>query len=137
MAMTDLVRDEVRAWLEENWEPERPLGGGRSILADSGWAAPTWPVEFYGRGLPNALASVVNEEFGRVGAVGPAAGSAMGLAAPTILAHGSDELKRRLLRGILTGEHKWCQLFSEPGNGSDLAGLTTRGVRDGDEWIVN
>jgi alkylation response protein AidB-like acyl-CoA dehydrogenase len=61
----------------------------------------------------------------------------MTLVAPTVLAHGSEEVQKRLLRPILTGEHKWCQLFSEPGNGSDLAGLTTKAERDGDEWVVN
>jgi alkylation response protein AidB-like acyl-CoA dehydrogenase len=136
-AELDAVRADVRAWLEDNWHPDRPLLEWRSLLADSGWGCPTWPVEHYGRGLPPHEAAPVGEEFARVGAVGVAAGSAMSLAAPTILAHGSDELKRRLLRPILTGEARWCQLFSEPGNGSDLAGLTTRAVRDGDEWVVN
>jgi alkylation response protein AidB-like acyl-CoA dehydrogenase len=106
------------------------------MLAESGWGCPTWPVDLYGRGLGRHDAAVVTEEFERIGAVGPAGGSAMSLAAPTILAHGAPELQRRLLRGILTGEDKWCQLFSEPGNGSDLAGLTTTAVRDGDEWVV-
>ena len=77
------------------------------------------------------------EELRRVGAPGAATGVGMSLAAPTILEHGSPALKARYLRRILTGEDKWCQLFSEPGSGSDLAGLTTRADRDGDEWIVN
>lgn len=131
------VREEVRTWLRENWDPERPLAEWRSLLADSGWGCPTWPAEWYGRGLEPDQASIVAEEFEGVGAVGAAVGSGMSLAAPTILQHGSDELKTRLLRAIVTGENKWCQLFSEPGSGSDLAGLTTRAVRDGDEWIVN
>ncbi len=139
MADTDLqaVRDEVVAWLTANWDPERPLAEWRSLLADSGWGCPTWPLDCYGRGLTPEAGRVVSREFERVGAVGPASGGGMRLAAPTILAHGSDELKRRILRPTLTGESTWCQLFSEPGNGSDLAGLTTRADRDGDEWIVN
>ena len=79
----------------------------------------------------------MTEEFHRAGAVGAATGVGMSLAAPTIHAHGSDDVKRRFLRPMATGEHKWCQLFSEPGSGSDLAGLTTRADRDGDEWVVN
>ncbi|GAC1593422.1 MAG: acyl-CoA dehydrogenase family protein [Acidimicrobiales bacterium] len=131
------VRDEVSSWLDSTWDSERPLAEWRALLADSGWGAPTWPTNFFGRGLEPTLAPVVAEEFSRHGAVGPAAGAGMTLAAPTILEHGSDELKHRLLRPILTGDHKWCQLFSEPGNGSDLAGLITRAELDGDEWVVS
>ena len=130
------VRDEIRGWLQEHWDPDRPLRAWRELLVDSGWAAPTWPVDRYGRGLGADDAAVVTEEMERAGAVGPAAGAGMALAAPTILQHGSPDLQRRLLRRILTGEDTWCQLFSEPGSGSDLAGLTTRAVRDGDEWVV-
>ncbi|HUQ40593.1 MAG TPA: acyl-CoA dehydrogenase family protein [Acidimicrobiales bacterium] len=135
--MAEDVRDEVRAWLAESWDAERPLLEWRSLLADAGWGCPTWPLRWFGRGLDAAGAAVVQQEFARAGAVGAASGSGMGLVAPTILEHGSDEVKRLLLRRILTGEDKWCQLFSEPGNGSDLAGLTTRAERDGDEWVVN
>jgi alkylation response protein AidB-like acyl-CoA dehydrogenase len=133
----ETVRSEVRAWLGEHWDPDRPLLEWRNLLADSGWGCPSWPVEWFGRGLAPRLDAVVKECFAEVGAVGPAAGVAMSLAAPTILEHGSDVVKGRYLRGILTGEDKWCQLFSEPGSGSDLAGLTTRALRDGDEWIVD
>jgi alkylation response protein AidB-like acyl-CoA dehydrogenase len=131
------VREDVRAWLDENWDPERPAVEWRGILADSGWGCPTWPKEWFGRGLAREAASVVTEEFSKAGAVGPAIGVGMGLAAPTILDHGSDDLRSRLLRRILTGEDTWCQLFSEPGNGSDLAGLTTHAEQAGDEWVVN
>jgi alkylation response protein AidB-like acyl-CoA dehydrogenase len=134
---TDNVRDGVRAWLEENWQPERPLLEWRDMLADSGWGCPAWPEEWHGRGLSGEEASLVEKEFERVGAVGVALGVGMSLAAPTILTHGSDDIKKRFLRPILTGEHRWTQLFSEPGNGSDLAGLTTHAVRHDDEWIVN
>ena len=74
---------------------------------------------------------------GSAGAVGTRLGGGPSLAAPTIMAHGSDDLRRRLLRPTLTGEVTWCQLFSEPGAGSDLAGLQATAVRDGDQWIVN
>jgi alkylation response protein AidB-like acyl-CoA dehydrogenase len=131
------VRSEARAWIETNWDPERPLVEWRTLLADSGWAVPSWPVECCGRGLPPEADAIAAEELTRAGAVGVPVGVGIGLAAPTILAHGSPELKARLLHRIVTGEDMWCQLFSEPGSGSDLAGLTTRADRDGDEWIVS
>ncbi len=131
------VRVEIREWLEGHWDPERALVEWRGMLADSGWASPGWPRQWFGRDLGAELAREADAERQSFGAVGPPIGSGMNLAAPTLLAHGSDELKRRLVRRILTGEDRWCQLFSEPGNGSDLAGLTTRAERDGDEWVVN
>ena len=135
--VTESVRVEVRRFLDEAWDPERPLSAWRALLVDSGWGCPTWPVPWWGRGLGRDEAAVVGEELRRAGAVGPAIGVGMHLAAPTILEHGSDDVKRRFLRPIATGSEKWCQLFSEPGSGSDLAGLTTHAVRDGDEWVVN
>jgi len=132
----DAVRAEVRAFLDARWDPERPLAEWRDLLVDSGWACPGWPPDRYGRGLPPDLARVATEELRAAGAVGPAIGVGMALAAPTLLEHGTLDLQRRLLRGIATGRETWCQLFSEPGNGSDLAGLTTHARRDGDEWVV-
>jgi alkylation response protein AidB-like acyl-CoA dehydrogenase len=131
------VADECRAWLAENWDPDLSLRAWRERLCDAGWATPTWPVAYGGRGLPASVAAVVDDELFRAGAVGTAAGVGMGLAAPTILEHGPDETRARFLRPIATGAETWCQLFSEPGSGSDLAGLTTRADRDGDEWVVS
>ena len=137
-AVTDAgVRREVSRWLQANWDADLALLEWRTRLVDAGWAVPSWPVHAYGRGLEPAADAVVDDELRRVGAIGLPTGVGTGLAAPTILTHGSTELQRRLLRPILTGEHTWCQLFSEPGSGSDLAGLTTRAERDGDEFVVN
>ncbi len=131
------VRSEVRAWLAANWDPEMSLVTWRYKLADSGWGMPQWPEAWYGRGLPIGLARVVEEEFAAVGAVSVAKSGVRLLAAATLLEHGSDLQKKKFLRRILTGEDTWCQLFSEPGSGSDLAGATTRAELNGDHWIVN
>jgi alkylation response protein AidB-like acyl-CoA dehydrogenase len=136
-AGTEEVRAEVRRFLEKAWDPDRPLREWRELLVDSGWGCPAWPTEWYGRALGPEQAAAVGEELRRAGAVGPAVGVGMALAAPTILEHGGDEVKRRFLRPIATGAEKWCQLFSEPGAGSDLAGLTTGAERHGDDWVVN
>lgn len=133
----DQVRNDVRAWLEENWNPELGLVEWRNKLADSGWGAPHWPKEWYGRGLPQALVPTVEEEFQRIGAVGVAKAGIRTLAAATILEHGTDMHKEKFLRRILTGEDTWCQLFSEPGSGSDLAGAVTRAELKGNKWVVN
>ena len=88
-------------------------------------------------GLPVALAEVVTQALAEFGVPGPPESVGMHLAVPTLLEHGSDDLKGRFLRPTATGEIVWCQLFSEPGAGSDLAGLTTRAENDGDEWVVS
>src|SRR5215470_4926817 len=131
------VRAEVRQWLADNWNPDISLVEWRSKLADSGWGMPQWPTEWYGRGLPHALVRAVEEEFNNVGAVRAASSGVRLLAAATLLEHGSDQQKKKFLRRILTGEDTWCQFFSEPGSGSDLAGATTRADLKGDFWIVN
>jgi len=131
------IRAEVRAWLGEAWDPELGLVAWRERLVDAGWAVPSWPRRWCGRDLPVWADRVVADEIRAAGAVGTPLGSGMTLAAPTMLEHGSDELLGRLLRPTLTGAVTWCQLFSEPGAGSDLAGLSASAVRDGDEWVVN
>ncbi len=133
----DAVRAELRAWLKEKWNPDLGLVEWRNMLADSGWGSPHWPKEWYGRDLPVGLVPVVDDEFERAGAVGVAKMGIRTLAAATILAHGTDMHKEKFLRRILTGEDTWCQLFSEPGSGSDLAGATTRAEQKGNKWVVN
>ncbi|HEY5646929.1 MAG TPA: acyl-CoA dehydrogenase family protein, partial [Pseudomonadales bacterium] len=127
----------VDAWLAANWDPHAPLIDWRSRLVDSGWGMPTWPERWYGKGLSGAEANVVAEAFAAAGAVGVASGGPGRLAAVTILEHGTEAQKQKYLRRILTGEDLWCQLFSEPGSGSDLAGATTRADRRDDGWRIN
>ncbi|MSO90174.1 MAG: acyl-CoA dehydrogenase [Acetobacteraceae bacterium] len=136
-AAESAVRAEVSAWLNANWNPERGLVEWRNMLADSGWGVPHWPKQWYGRDLPVGLVPMVEEEFKRIGAVGVAKVGIRVLAAATILAHGNDMHKEKFLRRILTGEDAWCQLFSEPGSGSDAAGAVTRADLRGNQWIVN
>ncbi len=131
------VRQEARAWLEKNWDPNLSLLEWRTKLTDTGWGMPDWPEEWYGKGYPPLLASAVEEEFVRFGAIGVAKAGIRLLASATLLEHGSEAQKKQFLQRILTGEDTWCQLFSEPGSGSDLAGSTTRAVKEGDHWIVN
>jgi alkylation response protein AidB-like acyl-CoA dehydrogenase len=137
MASTDDVRTEVRSWLDDNWDPDLTVADWWQRLADSGWGHPTWPEEHSGRSLARPDANAVSAEIGEAGALGPPGGLGTMLAAPTIITHGTDEQKKRFLPTIANGQEAWCQLFSEPNAGSDLAGLQTRAVRDGDEWIVN
>ena len=117
---------ELNAWLDQNWSPDRSLVEWRDLLVDGGWAAPGWPSAYFGRDFSPEQSAVVDAEFARRGVVGAAQSGPRRLAAETILAHGSEDQKQRYLRPILTGQHAWCQLFSEPGSGSDLAGSTTR-----------
>jgi alkylation response protein AidB-like acyl-CoA dehydrogenase len=127
----------VEDWLRTNWNPNATLVEWRNRLVDSGWAMPTWPERWYGRGLSGAEANIVADAFAEAGAVGVASGGPGRLAAVTILEHGTDAQKEKYLRRILTGEDLWCQLFSEPGSGSDLAGATTRADRVEEGWRIN
>ena len=131
------VRAEVSAWLAANWNPELGLVEWRNKLVDSGWGVPHWPQAWYGRDLSAGLVPVVEEEFQRIGAIGVAKAGIRTLAAATILEHGTDLQKEKFLRRSLTGEDTWCQLFSEPGSGSDVAGAVTRAELRGNQWVVN
>ena len=131
------VREEVSAWLDENWDLDLTVRDWWRRLADSGWGFPTWPEEWYGRGLgPDAL-TVVSQVFQERGVMGSPSGLGQTMGGPVVIQHGNDDQRRRLASKVATGEEGWCQFFSEPGSGSDLASAQTRAVRDGDEWIVN
>ena len=136
-ADAEAIRAESGRWFDENWDPEITVGEWWERLAESGWGFPTWSPDWYGKGLTSRQAAVVAEERRRVGAFGPPSGIGVMMAGPTIVAHGTDEQKKRFLPAMVSGKEVWCQLFSEPGSGSDLASLQTKAVRDGDEWIVN
>ena len=131
------VEEQVRTWFDQAWDPDLTLVEWRDRLVDSGWAVPSWASRWFGRDLPAWADRVAHRVIRSHGGVAVPLGAGMSLAAPTLYDHASDELKDRYLRRTLTGELTWCQLFSEPGAGSDLAGLRATAVRDGDEWVVN
>ena len=135
-ASTDLV-EEIRTWLRENWDPDLTVAQWWERLGLAGWSAPNLPPDAYGRGLSRSDGVTVAREIGAFGALGAPSGLGLLLAAPTIAQHGSREQIDLYVRDIVTGQKAWCQLFSEPGAGSDLAGLTTRAELDGEEWIIN
>ena len=124
-------------WLTERWDEDMSLVEWRQLLVDHRWARPSWPQQWFGRRLTPEFDNIVLDELTKREIPGPPIAAGLRLAAPTILAHGSELLCQRLLRPILTGEETWCQLFSEPGAGSDLAGLTTSAVADGEEFVID
>ncbi|MQA84513.1 MAG: acyl-CoA dehydrogenase [Streptosporangiales bacterium] len=133
----DQIGAQALAWLEQNWDPEFTVREWWARLAESGWGFPTWPREWFGRGLPAESAAAVREAFTKVGALGPPASLGQLLGGPTLLTHASDEQRARFLPALARGEEFWCQFFSEPSSGSDLASLRTRAVRRDDGWVVN
>jgi alkylation response protein AidB-like acyl-CoA dehydrogenase len=157
-------RREVRAFIESQCPPDlrrgtargAMFGGGGFIpqgmrpedfreisrswtkkLADRGWAAPHWPKEYGGAGFTVMEQFILKEEMALARAPSPGGGIGMGWAGPTLIVHGTEEQKKEHLPHIVSGERQWCQGFSEPGAGSDLASITTRAVRDGDDYVVN
>src|SRR3546814_1613516 len=136
MTLTEETGLDVDVWLDENWDPDLTVAEWWSRLADAVLAHPMLPAP-WGRDWSQTESSQLVRAMVERKALGPPSWFGMMLAAPTIIAHVADELQHRLLPSILNVQHGWCQLFSEPGAGSDLAGLQCRAERDGDEWVVN
>jgi alkylation response protein AidB-like acyl-CoA dehydrogenase len=127
---------ELKEWLVENWDPELTVGQWWERLGLAGWSAPALPVTAYGRGLSANDSVRVQETIAAFGALPAPGGLGLLLAAPTIATFGTQAQIDLYVKEIVTGQKAWCQLFSEPGAGSDLAGLQTKAERDGDEWII-
>jgi alkylation response protein AidB-like acyl-CoA dehydrogenase len=134
------LRERVRAFLAEHDPHEMPRQDFLNARFDAGLAWVHYPEGLGGLGLSRSLQQIVDTEFAAAGSPGNNADRnaiGLGMAAPTVLAYGTDEQQKRWLRELWTGREIWCQLFSEPGAGSDLAALATRAVRDGDRWVVS
>jgi len=129
-------RAKVRAWLAENLPAETGPEWSRKMF-DAGYAGLTWPEEYGGRGAPYSHQAIALEEFARAGAPNHMNVIALGMAGPTIMAHGTDEQKQRYLAKMLSAEEIWCQGFSEPGAGSDLAAVRTRIEPANGHFLVN
>jgi alkylation response protein AidB-like acyl-CoA dehydrogenase len=142
----EAFRDEVRAWLEENHPGPEPDDGLEEIMAfrrewqeklhAGGWAGIAWPEEYGGRGATQIEQAIFAGEMSRAEAPAPANALGLVMGGPVVIAHGTEEQKKRYLEPILSAEEIWCQGFSEPESGSDLASLKTKAVKDGDEWVV-
>jgi alkylation response protein AidB-like acyl-CoA dehydrogenase len=130
------LRAEVSGWLAQHWDPALSRRDWLALVVEARWAVPSWPAQWGGRELPGEQARIVEEEFGRAGAPG-AGQDRLNLWANTALAFGGPEFKATFIPALLRGEIAMCLLYSEPGAGSDLAGLRTRADRDGDRYIVN
>src|SRR5918998_3747807 len=138
-------RDAVRGWIEANHPGPEPASDGelfefrrawQRALNERGWAGLSWPTEYGGAGATPVENAIFSEELARAGA--PQMANVLGLAmgGPTVIGHGTEEQKQRYLPPILSADEIWCQGFSEPESGSDLASLKTRAVRNGKDWVV-
>ena len=149
-------REEARDWLDENCPPSMrdgkggSTGGGRRAtypnpdlktwldrMAEKGWTAPMWPAEYGGGGLDREQQGLLNEELRRIGANYPHSGMGLSMIGPALLEFGTEEQKQEHLPKIIRGDIWWCQGYSEPGSGSDLASLQTKAVEDGDDYVIN
>ncbi len=140
----DFIENELPASAKDSELFERGMYRGaferlkdvRQKLASRGWIAPAWPKEYGGAGLSVMQQFIMNEEFAE-NRVPPVGGMGVSMVGPTLIVHGNEQQKKEHLGRILSGEVQWCQGFSEPGSGSDLASLQTRAVRDGDDFVIN
>jgi alkylation response protein AidB-like acyl-CoA dehydrogenase len=159
MADPEAFRAEARAWLEENCPPsmrgapgseDDAVWGGRNAvyrnpeaklwldrMGAKGWTAPTWPKQYGGGGLSQEEAQILQQEMNRIKARGPLMSFGLWMFGPVLLEYGNEEQKKRFIPGIVKGEIRWCQGYSEPGAGSDLAGLQTKCEDKGDHWLIN
>ena len=150
----DAFRTEARDWIEANFpkslkgkggmmmreertEPTPDMDAWRKAMGEKGWGVPTWPTQYGGGGLTPAHARIIQQELGRVGAYNPIGGMGVMMFGPTLLEYGTEAQKQQHIPPIVRGELQWCQGFSEPGAGSDLASLQTRAEDMGDHYIVN
>jgi alkylation response protein AidB-like acyl-CoA dehydrogenase len=153
----EAFRGEARNWLEENYpqslrrdseatqeaimmgglKPTGDLKLWKDRMAAKGWGAPTWPKQYGGGGLSPQEARILQEEMNRIGATNPMVGMGTSMFGPTLLEYGTEDQKQRHIPPIVKGELRWCQGYSEPGAGSDLASLTTKAEDKGDHWEIN
>ena len=150
----DAFRTEARDWIEANFpkslkgkggmmmreersEPTPDMDAWRKAMGEKGWGVPTWPTQYGGGGLTPAHGRIIQQELGRVGAYNPIGGMGVMMFGPTLLEYGTEAQKQQHIPPIVKGELQWCQGFSEPGAGSDLASLQTRAEDKGDHYIVN
>jgi alkylation response protein AidB-like acyl-CoA dehydrogenase len=131
------AREGALRWLSGNWDPALTVRAWWARLADSGWAFPTWPEAWFGQGLSADAAAGVRSAFPATGALPPPTGLGQLLGGPMLLIHASEEQKARYLPALAGGEESWCQFFSEPGSGSDLASAQTRAVPGDGGWTID
>ena len=150
----EAFRKEVREWVEANFpaelkgrpnpmmreeraKPTEAQEAWRKAVGAKGWGTPTWPKQYGGGGLSSAEARVIQQEFGRAGAYNPIGGMGVMMFGPTLLEYGTEDQKLEHIPPICRGDVQWCQGFSEPGAGSDLAALQTRAEDKGDHFLIN
>ncbi|MDE2487355.1 MAG: acyl-CoA dehydrogenase family protein [Alphaproteobacteria bacterium] len=155
-AELEAFRAEAREWLQANFPKslahnseaatqammggEKPTGDAaawKRAMGEKGWGVPTWPKQYGGGGLSPQQARVLAQEMDRIGAYNPIGGMGVSMFGPTLLEYGTEDQKQRHIPSIVKGELRWCQGYSEPGAGSDLAGLQTKCEDAGDHWVVN